>query len=418
MAREEDRWFVGIDWATDAHAVCLVDEAGHVIGERSVPNSARGLAELGDWLLATTGGAVAQLWVAIEVPRGVVVDTLLERGFVVHAINPKQLDRFRDRVTVAGAKDDRLDAYVLAASLRTDAQRFRRLQLDAPRIIELREWSRLTEELSRERVRLTHRVREQLRRYYPQALELTDDLGAEWFLDLWELLPTPAKAATARAAQITRVLTQRRVRRVDAQAVLRRLRQPAVTVAPGTVEAATAHLGVLVARLRLINRELTRGHQRLDTLCGELAHAEDAEGQKCGQRDVTILRSLPGVGRIVLATLLAEASQPLRARDYVALRSLGGVAPVTKRSGKSHAVLMRQACHHRLRDALYHWGRVAIQHDPVSRARYAHLRSRGHSHPRALRSVSDRLLAVACAMLRNGTTYDPARRAALPGEAA
>lgn len=417
---EERRWSVGIDWATERHEVCVLDRAGAVVAERSVAHTGEGLAELCAWLLATTGGDAGVVAVAIEVPHGAVVDTLLERGFVVHAINPKQLDRFRDRFTLAGAKDDRRDARVLADSLRTDPQCFRRLAVDAPPVIELREWSRMTEDLRQEQVRLTHRLREQLRRYYPQMLELSEDLAAEWFLALWELLPTPAKAATARTSSVARVL--RRARTVDVTEVLRVLRQPALTVAPGTTEAATAHLGALIARLRLVNRQLTGCERRLDTLCAALAdrpHApDDGEGQRRGQRDVTILRSLPGVGRIVLATLLAEASQPLRARDYEALRALTGAAPVTRRSGKRGVVVMRQACPPRLREALYHWGRVAIQRDAPTRARYTALRRRGHSHGRALRSVGDRLLAVACAMLRNGTTYDPARRQCLAPEAA
>ena len=49
------------------------------------------------------------------------VETLIERGFDVHAINPKQMDRFRDRFSLAGAKDDSRDAEVMASSLRTDA---------------------------------------------------------------------------------------------------------------------------------------------------------------------------------------------------------------------------------------------------------------------------------------------------------
>src|SRR5208282_3361270 len=65
------------------------------------------------------------------------------------------------------------------------------------------------------------------------------------------------------------------------------------------------------------------------------------------------------------------------------------------------------ACHLRLRTAVYHWARVAIQHDARSRARYAELRKRGHSHGRALRSVADRLLAVACAMLKTQSTFKP-----------
>ena len=123
---------------------------------------------------------------------------------------------------------------------------------------------------------------------------------------------------------------------------------------------------------------------------------------------------MPGVGRTVLATLLAEASDALQRRDYAALRSLAGVAPVTKRSGKSCVVVRRQACHDRLANAVYHWARVAVQHDPRSRAKYAELRRRGHSHGRALRSVADRLLNVACAMLKSGAAFNPSSAAQKP----
>ena len=120
---------------------------------------------------------------------------------------------------------------------------------------------------------------------------------------------------------------------------------------------------------------------------------------------------MPGIGQIVLATLLAEATQALTARDYHTLRILTGVAPVTRRSGKSRVVTMRRACNKRLRDAMYHWARVAVQHDAVSRERYAELRGRGKRHGHALRTVSERLLRVACSMLLNRTPYDPQHRA-------
>ena len=103
--------------------------------------------------------------------RGPVVESLMERGFAVHSINPKQLDRFRDRFSPAGAKDDRRDARVLASALRTDPHCLRRLEPTDPAIIELREWSRLDEDLTRERVRLANRMRQQLWRYYPQFLD-------------------------------------------------------------------------------------------------------------------------------------------------------------------------------------------------------------------------------------------------------
>ena len=143
----------------------------------------------------------------------------------VFAINPKQLDRFRDRFTVAGAKDDSRDARVLGSSLRTDRQAFRRLVIDDPVIIELREWSRMADELQQERTRLANRIRQQLWRYYPQAIELTDDVADDWFLALWQQVPTPATAAKVSEKTITRLLKDHRIRRLDAATVLQTLRK-------------------------------------------------------------------------------------------------------------------------------------------------------------------------------------------------
>ena len=141
------RWFAGVDWASERHRVCLLNANGQAVGERDVDHTGAGLSELCSWLLEKTGVAPGQIAVAIEVPHGPVVEALLERGFAVYAINPKQLDRFRDRFTVAGAKDDSRDAHVLGDALRTDRQALRRLAVQDPLVIELREWSRMTEDL-------------------------------------------------------------------------------------------------------------------------------------------------------------------------------------------------------------------------------------------------------------------------------
>ena len=260
-------------------------------------------------------------------------EALLERDFNVYSINPKQLDRFRDRFTVSGAKDDGRDADVLADSLRTDMRAFRKLSIAEPIVIELREWSRIDEELKVEHGRLANRFRDQLWRYYPQMLDLTDDVGANWFLDLFEALPTPEKAANVREKTIARILKNHRIRRFDAAHVLSELRKPALAVAPGTIEAATARIRGLIERIRLINGQLTEAGQQLDRLCKQLSEpvasedGETAPGQRTEQRDAAILDSLPGVARTVLATLLAEASDTLHRRDYHALRALCGSAP-------------------------------------------------------------------------------------------
>ena len=398
----------------------MLDAAGTVRGERAFEHGGAGLSDMADWLLSFAAGAADEVGVAIETPRGPVVESLMERGCPVHAINPKQLDRFRDRISPAGAKDDRRDARVLASALRTDPHCLRQLEPTDSAIVELREWSRLSEDLTRERVRLANRMRAQLWRYYPQLLDaVDDDVAAAWALDLWRRLPTPAAAQRVREATLTKLLTQHRIRRVDAAMLRGRLRTPAIKVAPGAAEAAIAHVRLVAERLALINRQLDHARRQLDRLVRQLTEAAPADASTASVEaepassntpaDATILLSLPGIGTGVLATLLAEGSDALRRRDYHALRCLCGVAPVTRRSGKSLLVVRRLAAHDRLRDAAYHWARVAAQRDPASRAKYQALHSRGHGHVRSLRSVADRLLNIACAMLRDGVCFNPHR---------
>jgi len=254
---EDTQWFVGLDWAREKHRVVVLDAKGESVAERDVTHDGAALSELCAWLIEVTGAQPAQIAVAIETPRGPIVETLLERGFVVYSINPKQLDRFRDRFTVAGAKDDSRDAHVLASSVRTDRRAFRRLTFDDPLIIELREWLRIEDELKQERIRLSNRVREQLWRYYPQANRLSDDVADDWFLDLWEQVPTPATAAQVNENTVAKILKTRRIRRFNAAEALAILRQQPLQVAPGTAKAATAHIRTMAVRLRLIRTRLS-----------------------------------------------------------------------------------------------------------------------------------------------------------------
>jgi len=409
-------WFVGIDWALDAHEVCLLDRAGHVHDRRTVAHTPAALQALVETLEAHAAGEPARVAIAIEVPRGAVVELLVERGFAVHAINPKQLDRFRDRFTAAGAKDDRRDARVLADSLRTDPQAYRAIQLDDPRVIQLREWARLDDDLAGELTRLTNQLRDLIYRIMPSVLQLSPAADESW---LWALLrdaPTPAAQQRLSERRLARLLRDHRIRRMTAAQVREVLQQPPLFTAPGVIEAVAAHLELLLPRVELVARQRRQAEQQLQRWLTALDD-EPAVGNQREHSDVAIVRSMPGIGTRVAARMLAEASQPLVHRAYHVVRSHMGLAPVTKESGRRRAVVMRYACNRRLRDAAYHWGRVAIQRDPRTHAYYATLRARGHGHARALRSVTDRLLRILMKLLERRQLFDPAYAAAIPGPA-
>src|SRR5262250_3867476 len=237
-------------------------------------------------------------------------------------------------------------------------------------------------------------------------LQLGGAADEPWLWDLLELAPTPAHAALRSAAQVQRVLKAHRIRRLKAPEVLACLQAPALPVAPGTAEAAQTHCGFLLPCLRVVAEQLQTCSQQVCTLLRTMA---DEPGEGESPSDVAIVQSLPGVGRKITAWLFAEAAQPLAERDYQVLRTHGGVAPITKQSGKRRVVVMRRGCNPRLRHALYHMARVAMQRDAHFRRVYAALRAKGQRHGQALRTIGDRLLRILMAMLRDRTCYDASR---------
>ena len=413
---ESYAWYLGIDWGTAEHVLCLLDATGQVRGTRPVAHTAEAVQAALGWVTATAGVEPAAIAVGIERPDGVLVATVLEHAFPVFAITPKQLDRFRDRFTAAGAKDDQRDAHVVADALRTDRRAFHRIAPEAPAIVQLREWCHLAEDLQGQQARLANRLREQLGRVDAPWLAVSPAADDPW---LWAVLaarPHPDHWARLGPGRLTTLLRTHRIRRLTAADLRAVLRQPRLAVAPGVADAVAAAIGILVPQLQLLHTQRRTVDRQIERGLDALADEDDPPGPGGHPRDVVLLRSLPGVGRRVAATMLTEAPGPLAARHGAGLRAHAGTAPVTKRSGKrARVVHMRYACNARLRQAVYHWARTSIQRDPAARAYYEALRQRGHGHARALRSVADRWLRILIAMLRSQTPYDatrPARAAA------
>jgi transposase len=402
-------FFAGVDRGGEKHVVHVLDQTGKQVVEFEIVHSGAQQLELADRLQRTCGDP-AQLGVALEAPHGAVVEHLLERGFAVYAINPKQLDRFRDRHSPAGAKDDSRDARVLAGALRTDPDSFRLLEAENPQTIELRELSRLDASLKRDFRRASNQLWEQMYRYYPQMLALSPAVDEPWVWALIKKAPLPAAGAKLTPGNIRHLLAAHRIRRITAEEVVAALRTTPLQVAPGTAEAASRHALTLVPRLELLFRQIQETGQSIESMLEAMASDETETNGK--HRDAAILLSLPGIGPVTGATMLAEAAEPLRQRDYHALRCYAGTAPITRQSGKRRTVVMRRGCSPRLREALFHSVSCHVQWDPHSQAQYDKLRAAGHGHARAVRGVADRFLHLMVVLLKNGTLYDPQRRVA------
>jgi transposase len=385
--------FVGIDWGGEMHEVCVLTEQS--TQRKTCRHSGDGLQSLVSYLQkACQEGAVA---VGIETPHGPVVESLQEAGFAVFSMNPKQVDRFRDRHSSAGAKDDRRDAFILADALRTDLSKFRRVPNPDATTVQLREISRWHDELNGDLRRVANRLRALLHRYFPSLLDLCPAADEPWFWDLVRVAPSPAKARGVRASRIEAILKKHRKRAITPSDVIAAYRAVPLSVAPGTVPALELRVLSLLPQLAVIHENLVACRRRLDELV--------SESGRLGE----IIDSHPGLDVILTALIIAEAHQALAERDLSRLRAHVGTAPVTRRSGKANATRMRRACNRRLRQGVRLWAFSAARCDPYARALYKDMRRRGLAHERALRGVADRLLARLVATIRDDALYDAER---------
>ena len=406
--------FVGIDWGSKSHAVCVLDAQGKKLLEREVRHHGDDVHDFLLKLRALACNDMSTVAAVMEAPQGVMVEALLECGVNVYSINPKQLDRFRDRHTISGAKDDDLDAYVLATSLQTDPKLFRPVSLPSNALMTLSALSRTYEVTTEQVLSLSNQICEQLRRYYPQMLELGDWHEEPWLWLLFKAAPTPQSAAKLPLLKINNILKAKRIRRISAERIREKLRETPLPVAAGVADAAALRVACLMPMLQVAHEQRSHCSQQMKALLKSFS--KEAESPEKAHHDATLLLSLPGIGVHNGAVMLTEARVALQARDYQALRRLAGVAPVSKRTGgrsKRPHVQRRHACNHRLREAFYHCGRVASQCDPRTQQHYRDLRARGHSHGRAVRGVVDRLLKVLVAVLGSAQPYDRAKRPAV-----
>jgi transposase len=123
-----------------------------------------------------------------------------------------------------------------------------------------------------------------------------------------------------------------------------------------------------------------------------------------GHPDAEILCSLPGLGSVLGARVLAEfGDDPTRYKDARSRRCYAGTAPITRASGTRNVVLARTARNRRMDQACYLWAFSALRPSPGARRFYDRQRANGKTHHQALRALANRLVGVLHGCLSNAS---------------
>lgn len=387
--------FAGVDWASEEHAACVVDERGLESWRRVVAHDEAGIAGLCSELCRR--GVVR---VAIERPDGVLVERLLEAGLTVLAIHPNQLKAARDRYSVAHGKSDRFDAFVLAELARTDAHRFRAIEPDSDETKALRALTRSREDLVAARVGLANQLRAQLEAFWPGAAAIFADVDSPIALAFLERYPSPDDARGLGSKRLAAFLARHGYSgRRSPEELLRRLRSaPAGTAGPLEHEARRACVLGLVAALRPIVAEI---RELTSQIRGALREHPDAPIFAALFRDPKTA--------VCPATLIAELGD-CRARypTDAAMAADGGQSPVAVESGKRKVATFRRACDKRLREAITSLADSTRHWHPWAQRVYADARARGQDHPRAIRTLGRAWVRVLWRCWHDRVPYDPA----------
>jgi hypothetical protein len=370
-----------------------MDEDGTKIAAHSVSHTAEGFSAWGRELDEWRAQAI-ELWAAIERPDGRVVDFLLDHGVVVYPVNPKALDRARDRFRQSGAKSDPFDAWVLADLLRTDHAQLRALQPSSEAAQELKLLAEDCQRHIRQQTRLVNQLTATLKAYYPRALEVAE-LTAVLARAFLQAYPTPEAVTALTERRWQRWARTHRLSETRTRELWDVLQRPQLPVPAHVVRAKARLMQSLVAQLLPVVAAVAQYRKAIDDFFASMPAAQ-------------WMRTLPiGKHGITAPTLWARLGDaPGRWESFRHLQAQAGTVPVTKRSGKQRVVQFRFACDKALRYVVDQVAYLSLLSSTWARAYYDQQRERGHSHRQALRALGAKWLKIIFVMWQRQVPYD------------
>ncbi len=390
--------YVGFDWADDHHDICVMTEAEQPVATFRIEHSSEGFTQF-QTKLAAAQPDPGQILIALETKHGLIVDELLRAGYQVYAINPKAVNRYKDRHVLTGAKSDQLDARAMADLLRTDRHRFQPLTLSPD---DYRWLERLCSDVRKmvdEKTRVVNQLTACLKEYYPQAVRLVSKVESQITLAFLTAFPDPQTLLATSQADVVAFFKQHHYCRPDrVPAFFEQVHRPALHADPVVVIAARLRLRGLVEQLSVQMASLRRHEQEIQTILDRILAAQPW------------IDSLPGLGARLtpeVIVTLGPADAPTPPFDSPqSLAEFSGCVPVTRSSGKRKSVSIRRVCDRGLRRTFRDWAFASLLFSRWARAFYDYAAAHGQHQPTILRNLAFKWIKILIPLWRSGQPYN------------
>ncbi len=388
--------YVGVDWSDNFHVVYITDETGNSLAAFKIEHKQEGIESLFVKVKEHARNS-AEIFFAVETPKGLLSSSIMEAGFSLYPINPKAVARYRDRYKVSGKKDDYFDAMVLANILRTDRQNHRVLVPDSLLTRELRIYTEGYLALVKTQTRLTNQITSCLKNYYPVILGIFNKIDQPVTLSFLSKFPTPDSFRRGSKAKIENVLKKNRYpgARKKMLEIYALSKKPQFEIENPIAKANSLFLLSLVRQLKETRASLKEF---------ELKIAELLEQHP----DKEVFSSLPGAGKITTAKLISNFGDNRQRYGKVScLQADAGTCPVTIRSGKMNHVTFRYSCRKPFRATLTQFAFNSLRESEWAKQRYGKYRQNDNKeHNLALRCLANAWLEIIYPMWRDRKPYD------------
>lgn len=389
--------YIGIDWSETHHDVCILQENGSRLSAFQIEHSPDGFAQLAQEI-EKLGLPAEENLVALETAHNLLTDFLLDCHYLVYVLAPSVVKSSRGRFGSSGARNDQRDAHLLADMLRTDRARFAPWKPNGSVIRQMQVQLGFIDDLTETITRFSNRLRAQLLRYFPSALNLFSDLTTQITLHFLIAYPTPQAARALTYDQFVAFCRSHAYSHPqDMPKNYACLHQPTLRPDPA-MEAAYQKVVPFLAR------------QLLSAVRRKKQAIREVQQLFVSHPDQAIFASLPGAGELLAPKLLVMFGDH---RDRYpmpgSVQALAGTCPVTIHSGKSKSIRFRKACNRDFRRTAQQLAIFSVRQSPWAAAYFADALSRGQSESHAYRCLANRWLAIAWTLWQRNECYDESR---------
>lgn len=385
--------YVGIDVAKDKHDCCILGTEGETLLDNlTITNNLSGF-ELLESKLKACEKDIEQIKLGLEATGHYsknLLHFLLKKGFTVYMLNPLTVNLYRRGQTIRKTKTDRIDAKCIASYVRSDVN-LRPYTLISYHILELKSLCRYR--LSR--INDVNKKKVELRRLitilFPELERLVSSVHGNAIYTLLEAFPDAAQIAKTNLTRLSNLLGTASHGRHGKDMAMR------------IREAARSSIGT-ISKATSMELQNTIRHIRAYNL--EIAEIEEEINQIMTEVDSPIV-SIPGLGGVMGAMILAEVGDFSNFRSADQLLAFAGLAPSTYQSGQyqgTHGRMEKRGSSY-LRYAMHHASAAVCRFDPWFAAYFGKKRLEGKHYYVALSHVARKLINLMFIMAKHNEPY-------------